>query len=240
MKFIIEFGINHMGKMSILTELLNFFLKSSFKHCTIMLQSENFYKKNPKFYFPQETIKNIISKVHKQNKKIGLAVCDEKNFKLFRMLNFDFYKLLSVSIVNRKLANLLIKKNKHIYISTGKASDASIKNSLRIYRNYKKKTLLHTPISYNEKKLNFKKIQKLRSIYNCDVGYSNHNSNFNTIYALSYYNPTFIFLYVKNKNKSNVQFPDNSHATYINDIENIKINYLKCLNCHGNKKNFNI
>jgi sialic acid synthase SpsE len=232
MKFIIEFGVNHLGKISLVKKLLDFFLKSSFKYCTIMLQSENFYKKNPNFHISLENMKNIISKVHKQNKKIGLAVCDEKSFKNFSTLNFDFYKLLSVANVNRKLSLLLIKKNKHIYISTGKTNDSLIRKSIKIFRNYKKITLLHTPITYKEHKLNFKTIQKFRSIYNCDVGYSNHSNNFNSLYALSYYDPSCIFLYAKHADKLKIQFPDNNHAIPIEDLEKIKLNYFKCLKCH--------
>jgi hypothetical protein len=238
MRFVIEFGHNHLGKSIVIQKLLDFFYRSSFSNCTFMLHDRDFYKKNSNLYISPETIEKIISETHKKNKRIGLAVCDHRNYNFFSHLNFDFYKLLSVGNTNKNLINLLIKKKRHIYISTGMSNNYRIKKLLRIFGSYKKKTLLHTPMTYKSNELNFPKIINLKNSFNCDVGYSNHNNNFNTLYALSYYNPSTIFLYVKHSNLSTIKYPDNLHSIHIDNVEKLKSNYLECLNSHkiNNKK----
>lgn len=238
MRFVIEFGHNHLGKSIVIEKLLDFFYRSSFSDCTFMLHSLDFYKTNSNFYILPKTMKKIISKIHKKKKRIGLAVCDHRSYNFFSHLNFDFYKLLSIGNTNKNLINLLIKKNCHIYISTGMSSNYRVNKSLKIFGSYKKKTILHTPMTYKTNELNFPKIIHLKNRFHCDVGYSNHNNNPSTLYALSYYNPSTIFLYVKHSNLSTIEFPDNSHSIQIDNIEKIKSNYLECLNSHkiNNKK----
>ena len=87
-------------------------------------------------------------------------------------------------------------------------------------------------MTYISKDLNFNRIKHLKNKYNLDVGYSNHNNNKNTLFALSAYKPNIIFLYIKTSNSKKVKFPDNDHAFEIADLEMIKKNYIDCLNCH--------
>ena len=232
MRFVIEFGHNHLGNSKIIEKLLDFFYKSSFSDCTFMLHNLDFYKKDSNFYILPETLEKIISKIHYKKKRIGLAVCDDRNYNLFSHLNFDFYKLLSIGNINENLINLLIKKKRHIYISTGMSNNCRIKKSLKIFGSYKRKTILHTPMTYKANELNFSKIINLKNRFHCDVGYSNHNNNPSTLYALSYYNPSIIFLYAKHSNLSTIKFPDNLHSIHIDNFEKLKSDYLECLNSH--------
>ena len=230
--FVIEFGINHLGNRSYLKNLLNFYLNSSFKMATLMLQSKEFYNKKSKYILSKNEYEKIIAACKKKKKKIGLSICDVATYETLKDLKFDFYKLLSVANIDKALIDLLKKKNKHIYISTGFSDEKRISKSLKYFSNYKKKTLLHTPMTYRSEELNFKKIFYLNKKFNIDIGYSNHNNNINTLYALSFYKPKIIFLYIKPVTNIRKKFPDNSHAFKINELENIKNNYNECINCH--------
>ena len=114
---------------------MRYFLNSDFQNLTFMTHTKEFYRKYKKlgfdFTLTKKTYQNLIKNCHLNNKKIGLAVCDEETFKPFSELNFDFYKLLSVSINNKNLIEILKSKKKPIYISTGfKANDQKLKDAL--------------------------------------------------------------------------------------------------------------
>ena len=114
--FFLEAGINHFGQLDQANKILRYFLKSSFKNITYMIQSEKFYKKYKKrgldFKLSDDFYFNAIKECKKQKKKFGLAVCDAASFKDKRDLNVDFYKLLSIGIDDYELIEMLkIKKN---------------------------------------------------------------------------------------------------------------------------------
>ncbi len=113
--FVLELGVNHLGSKKLLNNFFNFFIKSSFKMVTIMMQSQDYYIKNPNHVLKNSEYENMIKICKKNNKKIGLAVCDILTFSEVENLNFDFYKLLSVSNTNIELINIL-KSKKNIYI----------------------------------------------------------------------------------------------------------------------------
>jgi len=231
MKFIIEFGVNHLGNKKILNGFINFFCNSSFSYCTFMLHNKGFYRTKPNYYIDPSDMYKIIDKIKKRKKKIGLSVCDTFTYQSYKNLNFDFFKLLSISNTNRELINLIKNKKKFIYISTGLGR---VKKSLSFFKKYKKKSLLHTPMTYKSNQLKFNQINKFKDKYKVEVGYSCHNNNINTLYALSYYNPSSIFLYTKHSNNKKIKIPDDQHAVVINDLERVKKNYLDCLNAHKN------
>ena len=87
-------------------------------------------------------------------------------------------------------------------------------------------------MTYNSEELNFKKIPYFKKKFNQAVGYSNHNNNPKTLFALSAYDPKIIFLYAKPKANLRKKFPDNDHAFKIDQLESIKKNYIECLNSH--------
>lgn len=230
--FVVEFGVNHLGNSKYLNNFINFYINSSFSMATLMAHSTKYYKKNPSHKLSRDIYKKIIKKCKKKNKLIGLSICDIGTYEPLMDLNFDFFKLLSISNNDKNLINLIKKKNKHVYISTGFSDDKRIAKSLKFFSNYKKKTLLHTPMTYNSKELNFKKIPYFKKKFKQTVGYSNHNNNPNTLFALSAYDPQIIFLYAKPKANLGKKFPDNDHAFKIDEFEDIKKNYIECLYSH--------
>ncbi len=225
--FFLEAGLNHFGKIKEANKILNFFLKSKFNNLTFMIHNDSFYKSQKKkgldFFLPNEFYKKAIKKCHNKKKKIGLSVCDEKTFYNYKNLKFDFFKLLSISINNENLINFLNKKKKPVYISTGfNASNSKISRCIKLFKNKKKLTILHTPMTYEISKLNFQRINDLKKIYKLNVGYSNHNNNFNTLNILSAYNPKCIFIYCKPSFVKNRVYPDDKHALYLYQLNDVK------------------
>ena len=239
--FILEAGINHFGNLKEANKIDKFFLKSSFKNLTFMIHNEKFYNKYKlkgiNFELPHDYYLNLISKCHKRNKKIGLSVCDPVSFNKYKSLNFDFYKLLSVGINDKKLIKMLISRKKPVYVSTGfKSTDSKIKQCFKFFKKYKKVSLLHTPMTYNVPELNFRRIFDLRKKFRCSVGYSNHNNDFNTLNFLATYNPSVIFIYCKPSRKKNRVYPDDKHALFLDELEKLKTNYINYKTLHLKKK----
>lgn len=228
--FFLEAGINHFGQLDHAEKVLRFFLKSSFKNITFMIHSEKFYKKYKKrgldFKLSNNFYYNAIKKCNKKKKKFGLAVCDNASFKDKRNLNVDFYKLLSIGIDDYKLINMLKIKKKPVYISTGfNVSEIKIKNSIRLFDNSNHIQLLHTPMSYRLDELNLKKISIYKKKFKLPTGYSNHFNNKKIFCLLSNYKPSSVFLYCKPIKKKGRIYPDDQHAFYLNELENIKSSY---------------
>jgi sialic acid synthase SpsE len=230
--FVIEFGVNHLGNSKYLKSLINFYINSSFKMVTLMAHSEEYYFQHPNHRLSYNDYEKIIDICANKGKKIGLSVCDKKTFEPLSELKFNFYKLLSIANNDKDLIDLVKRKNKHVYISTGFSDDKRVAKSLKYFFNFKKKTLLHTPMTYKSEELNFKKISYFKKKFNQTVGYSNHNNNSKTLFALSAYDPKIIFLYAKPKVNLRKKFPDNDHAFKIDQLESIKKNYIECLNSH--------
>ena len=232
--FVIEAGINHFGETKLAKKTLDFFVKSTFKNLTFMLHTEKFYKKCLKkkinYKLSREFYKKAVNISHEKGKKIGLSVCDLKTFDELKDLNFDFYKLLSIGVNNHSLIEVLRKRNKHVFISTGfNTSISQVKKSIKMFKSKKKLTLLHTPMTYNTSELNFPKINIMRKKFKLDVGYSNHNNDINNLNVLSCYNPKIIFLYCKPLRQKKRIYPDNEHAVYLDELEKVKKNYINYL-----------
>ena len=245
--FFLEAGLNHFGKIKEANKILNFFLKSTFNNLTFMIHNDSFYKSQKKrglnFLLPNEFYKKAIKKCHNKKKKIGLSVCDEKTFYNYKNLKFDFFKLLSISINNENLISFLNKKKKPVYISTGfNASNKKILKCLKLFKNKKKITILHTPMTYDLSKLNLSKILLLKKKFGLPVGYSNHNNDFNTLNILSAYSPKCIFVYCKpSLLKKKEIYPDDKHALYLHELEKVKKNYETYKTCNLSKiKNYKI
>jgi len=239
--FFLEAGINHFGKLDQANKILRYFLNSSFKNITYMIQSEKFYKKYKKrglnFKLSYNFYLNAIKECKKKKKKFGLAVCDAVSFKGKRDLNVDFYKLLSIGIDDYELIEMLKIKKKPVYISTGfNVTESKIKKAIKLFNNSKQIQLLHTPMTYTLDELNLKKINIYKKKFKLPTGYSNHFNNKEIFCLLSNYEPNSVFLYCKPIKKKGRIYPDDQHAFYLDELENIKFDY----NYASKVKQFNV
>ena len=219
--FILEAGINHFGNENEAKYILNCFLKSKVECLTLQAQTKTFYenyKKKINFKLKNSFYKSAIKIAHKNNKKIGLAVCDLQTAKELQNINFDFYKLLSIAIKDDKLIKYLKTKKKAVYISTGKATDKDISKCINSFGEKKKLVLLHTPMSYEKSDLNLSRIKYLNQKFNIRSGYSHHYQNVSPIPLLMPLKPNCIFIYIKGRKRKGQLFPDNKHAIYFKQL----------------------
>ena len=184
--FFLEAGINHFGKKILANKILNFFLKSKINNLTFMIHNDQFYQSQKQrginFLLDKKFYEKSLEKCHKKKKKLGLAVCSLKTFKIYSNINFDFYKLLSLGINQFDLIEEIKRKKKPVFISTGfKVSNHQISKCLKAFKGKQKLTLLHAPMSYNLSELNFPRLRELKQNFKLDVGYSNHCSDKNTL-----------------------------------------------------------
>jgi len=242
---ILEAGINHFGKSKEAEKFLDFFLSSKFTHLSFMIQTTQFYKNfenKINFKLTNSFYKKAILLAHKKKKKIGLAVCDPISFGEVSNINFDFYKLLSISINDKLLINALNNKRKDVYISLGKGNNKDISKCINSFSNKKKLKLVYTSMSYNPKDINLKRIEELKKKFNLEVGYGDHYSNNVAIILSNFYEPSFHFVYIKKSPKNSKRiFPDHEHAyelNYLNYLDNT-LEEAKLI-LQKRKTNFNI
>ncbi len=239
MELILEVGLNHFGKISESKKYLQFFLKSNFKSLTYQIQKEDFYKKF-NFKLPIDHYKFIIKKTHQKNKRIGLAVADINSCKEIAKLNFDFYKILSISLNDKKLINYISKFNKPIYISCGTASNNDIKKCLSNFNSNKKRKirLIHTSLSYKAIDQNLKRIELLKN-YHQSIAYGHHYKNYLPILLLLNSNIKETFIYIKSKDTNKRFYPDDKHALSFKNIKNLNDIILECIKLFGSKNKRN-
>ena len=235
--FYLEVGHNHFGEKKEARKILNFFLKSKFQNITLMRHKRKWYDDRKKQGYNLELDKSFykeaIAKCHSKKKKIGLSVAAKDTFLDLFDLKFDFYKLLSESINNFELIDLLNLKKKKIFISTGyKAKIFNIKNCLNKFNKKRDLELLHSPMTYDPKEINLQKIYLLRKKFNLKVGFSNHFNDVKIFNLISAYQPDSIFVYCKpTKNKRRI-YPDHGHAFYFDELTKMHkdYNYFNNLN----------
>ena len=230
----LEVGLNHLGSVDEANKVLNFFIKSKFKHLTFLLHKRSFYneqiKKKKNLYLPKSFYIKALKLAHKKEKKIGLSVCDLSTYNDLSELNFDFYKILGIAIDNILLLKKIKTKKKNIYVSLSTANDIKIKNCLKHILVKNKTNLISTTMSYDPKDFNLSKIKNLKKKYNIPVGYGHHFSNLNPLIMSSFYKPDFYFFYIKRKNKNKkVIYPDNSHAIFFDDLSDLIKKLDECI-----------
>ena len=239
MRLILEVGLNHFGKIAESNKYLGFFLKSNFKFLTYQIQKESFYKKF-KFKLPIEHYKYLIKKTHQKKKKIGLAVADLKSCKEVAKLNFDFYKILSISLTDHKLINFISKFKKPIFVSCGTASNNQIKKCILNLNSHQKKkiNLIHTSLSYEDIDQNLKRINLLKSFFP-KVSYGHHYKNYLPLILLFNSDIQFFFVYIKSKDSKKRFYPDDKHAISFKKLGKLNDILIECRNLLGSKNKRN-
>lgn len=111
-------------------------------------------------------------------------------------LNFDFYKILSISLTDKLLIDFIKQFNKPIFISCGTANNSQIKKCVSSFNNFTKKklNLIHTSLSYDSIDQNLKRIQLLKN-YHSQISYGHHYKNYLPLIILTYSEINF-FLYI--------------------------------------------
>jgi len=203
--FIAEIGINHNGDMKICKQLID--LASSAGCDAVKFQKrdiESVYKKE----FLDSYRESPWGKTQREQ-KLGLEFnleqyqeidqyCKKKNIIWFasawdlnsqlflRQFNCKFNKIASAMIVSEELLKMVAQEKKHTFISTGLSTIKDIEKAVNIFRdNDCPFELMHCvstyPMKYSD--ANLKTIQTLREKFNCNVGYSGHETDLAVSYA---------------------------------------------------------
>ena len=128
-----------------------------------------------------------IDKYCKSNKIEWFASAWDLNSQSFlNSFNCKYNKVASAMIVYTDLLEQISQEGKHTFISTGMSNYSDIDNAVNIFKKNKCSfELMHTVSTYpmNEEDANLNLISKLREKYDCDVGYSGHESGLAISYA---------------------------------------------------------
>ena len=204
---IAEIGINHNGSLKIAKKLMDIakdqkfdcvkFQKRDPDVCVPDSQKSKMrdtpwgtltyldYKK--KIEFNLNDFKKL--KQYAKNIKIDIfASCfDTNSLKVIKKLNFKLNKVPSAMITNLEFLISVAKQKKLTFISTGMCRMIDIKNAVKIFKKHNCKFILMHCVSLYpcpEEKLNLNMIKTLQKKFNCDVGYSGHETSVSpSIYA---------------------------------------------------------
>ena len=195
---IAEIGINHNGSVKIAKQLI----KNS-KECGF--NSVKFQKRTIDIVYNQKTLETPRQSPWgntTREQKIGLefekkeydeidSYCKELKIDWFASAwdktslefldNYDlkYNKIASAMIVDSEFLNEVAKRNKHTFISTGMSSEKDIDSAVSIFKkNNCPFELMHCVSTYPMKTedANLVTINQLKKKYNCNVGYSGHES----------------------------------------------------------------
>ncbi len=226
-----EVGLNHIGNEAYSLDYVEELLISGCDAITYQIREKEFYK-NDKFLnseLPFNHYSDIINRVHKNNKKFGMALADHSLIDKCESMGVDFYKILSWDLNNYIFINSLLETKKPIYISTGMSNMREIQEFSDYYHNKSADqiTLIHTQLNYDIENVNLKAIKMLKNSFTFPVAFGNHCNNINVLYAATALEPSDIFIYVKGPLID--KHPDDGHAIDLKELPSI-INNIKEMN----------
>jgi N-acetylneuraminate synthase len=195
---IAEIGINHNGNLDITKKLIDVAADSG-------ADAVKFQKRDIDSVYTQEFLEGARESqwgTTQREQKMGLefgeeeyaaidTYCKEKNIDWFGSAwdmksiefldKFDlkYHKIASAMIVDHEFLNAIAKRGLHTFISTGMTDEKMIDDAVEIFRNHKCSfELMHCISTYPmlTEDANLNCIHTLKEKYNCNVGYSGHES----------------------------------------------------------------
>ena len=202
---IAEIGINHNGDMNICKQLIDLAvsagcdavkfqkrdIESVYSKDFLELFRESPWGKTQRdqkmgLEFNKEQYQEIDDYCKKKNIDWFASAWDLKSQKFLKQFNCKFNKIASAMIVNEELLKLVSEEKKHTFISTGMSTLNDIKKAVNIFRDSNCPfELMHCVSTYpmKDNDANLRTIVTLREMFNCDVGYSGHETGLAISYA---------------------------------------------------------
>ena len=200
-----EIGINHNGDLKVCKDLIDV---ASDSGCDAV----KFQKRDIDSVYSQATLESFRESpwgTTQRQQKEGLEFgkdeyfeidkyCKEKNILWYAsawdlksqdfLKQFDckYNKIASAMIVNKDLLEVVAKEKKHTFISTGMCNLDDIKKAIEIFsKNQCSFELMHTVSTYpmDDQDANLNLIKTYQKIFDCDVGYSGHESGLAVSFA---------------------------------------------------------
>lgn len=193
-----EIGINHNGDLNIAKQLIDL---AKFAGCDAV----KFQKRTIEKVYSKETLDSPRESpwgTTTREQKLGLEFnkssydeidryCKEKNISWYasawdidsqqflKNYNLKYNKIASAMLTNYELLKMVAEEKKHTFISTGMSTMEEIGKAVEIFRSHNCPfELQHSNSSYpmKEEEANLRCIQTLKKEFNCNVGYSGHES----------------------------------------------------------------
>ena len=205
--FIAEIGINHNGDMEICKKLIDLAVEAG-------CDAVKFQKRDIELVYSKEFLDSFRDSPWgktQRDQKMGIEFnkddyieidnyCKMKNINWFasawdlksqlflREFNLKYNKIASAMLVNLELLKMVAEEKKHTFISTGLSTMKDIEVAVNIFE---KKgcpfELMHCvstyPMKYSD--ANLKTILTLKNKFNCNVGYSGHETGLVISYVAS-------------------------------------------------------
>jgi N-acetylneuraminate synthase len=200
-----EIGINHNGDIEIAKKLIDFASDAG-------ADAVKFQKRNIDLVYTKEFLDSsresswgTTQREQKEGLEFGLEdyqeidkYCREKSIDWFAsawdldsqdflsQFGLKYNKVASAMIVYEDLLEKISSEGRHTFISTGMTTEKDIANAVSIFRkNNCPFELMHCVSTYpmKDQDANLNAIKTLRDKFNCDVGYSGHESGLAISYA---------------------------------------------------------
>ncbi len=203
--FIAEIGINHNGNMKICKDLIDLAVDAKCdavkfqKRDIDLVYKKDFldgYRESPwgKTQRDQkmglEFGKNEYNEINNycKQKKIEwfASAWDLNSQKFLKQFNLNYNKIASAMIVNLDLLKDVASEGKYTFISTGMSTLEDIKKAIKIFKEANCPfELMHCVSTYPMKDTdaNLNTINTLRNTFDCNVGYSGHETGLALSYA---------------------------------------------------------
>ena len=203
--FIAEIGINHNGDLKICKELIDFAKKAEFDAVKFQKRDINKVYTKDMLDSPRESPWGKTQRDQKLGLEFSEAEYDEidkycKNIKIewfdsawdLNSINFlkkydlKYNKIASAMIVDKVFLKEVAKQKKHTFISTGMCKLIDIEEAVNIFRNENCSfELMHCVSTYpmDTEDANLNIINTLKKNFNCEVGYSGHESGLAVSFA---------------------------------------------------------
>jgi len=202
---IAEIGINHNGDIEIAKKLVNNAKVAGF-------DAVKFQKRDINLVYDKEVLDSLRESpwgTTQREQKQGLEF-DKENFdeidkyckslkikwfasawdlnslEFLKRYNLEYQKIASAMIVDRNFLKEVAKEKKHTFISTGMSTIQNIDEAVEIFKSENCSfELMHCVSTYpmNIEDANLSTINELKKKYNCNVGYSGHESGLAVSFA---------------------------------------------------------
>jgi N-acetylneuraminate synthase len=200
-----EIGINHNGDMGICKKLIDIAAVAGCNAVKFQKRDIDLVYTQDFLDSPRESPWGTTQREQKAGIEFGLEeyreiarYCQAKDIDWFasawdinsqqflRQFNCKFNKVASAMIVYHKLLEIIAEEGKHTFVSTGMSTYDDIQKAVDIFRKANCPfELMHTVSTYPMKTedANLNVIRTLREKYQCNVGYSGHESGLAVSYA---------------------------------------------------------
>ena len=193
-----EIGINHNGDMEITKKLIDGAVAAGCDAVKFQKRTIDIVYTAEELDVYRESPWGTTNRVQKEGLEFGKEEYDEidkyckdndihwfasawdlPSQKFLQQFNLKYNKIASALLTYDDLLEEVSKEGKHTFISTGMSTIEEIENAVNIFKKNKCSfELMHTNSTYPMKNedANLNVIKTLRDHFNCDVGYSGHET----------------------------------------------------------------